>query len=95
MDNVERQVRYAGGGTAADVLALIRDGRENENLTPAQRRRKRLKRGGTRRAQTPRPQETIPATPSPGKSGRFQGVGLADPTGPQVVEVFGQRWEIP
>jgi hypothetical protein len=81
MDNVERQVRYAGGGTAADVLALIRDGRENENLTPAQRRRKRLKRGGTRRAQTPAPQ--VASAPEPAPSPR------------SVVEVFGQRWEIP
>jgi hypothetical protein len=81
MDNIARQARY-GGGTAADVLALIRDGQENEKLTPAQRKRKRLKRGGTRRAQTPAPQEA--SAPEPAQTER-----------PAVVEVFGQRWEIP
>jgi hypothetical protein len=81
VDNVERQARY-GGGTTADVLALIRVGRENEKLTPAQRRRKRLKRGGTRRAQTPAPQvASAPEAPLPAQ--------------PTAFEVFGQRWEIP
>jgi hypothetical protein len=52
MDNIKRQAGYTGG-TTADVLALIKAGRENDRLTPGQRRRKRLKRGGARRAQTP------------------------------------------
>jgi hypothetical protein len=82
MDNVERQVRYAGGGSAADVLALIRDGRENDGLTPAQRRRKQRKRGGTRRAQTPRPQEARAPEAAPELL-------------PGTVEVYGQRWELP
>lgn len=81
MDNVERQVRY-GGGTTADVLALIKAGQENASLTPGQRKRKRLKRGGTRRAQTPRPREA--SAPE-----------AATPERPAVVEVYGQRWEIP
>jgi hypothetical protein len=81
VDNVERQVRY-GGGTTADVLALIKSGAENDGLTPGQRRRKKLKRGGTRRAQTPRPQEV--SAPEAATSEQ-----------PAVVEVFGQRWEIP
>lgn len=81
MDNVERQVRY-GGGTTADVLALIKSGQENDGLTPGQRKRKRLKRGGTRRAQTPRPREA-------------SALETAPPERPAVVEVYGQRWEIP
>ena len=82
MDNLERQVKYGGGGTMADALKLIKEGREDDGLTPAQRRRKRLKRGGTRRAQTPRPHEdTLPAAVHPQR--------------PEVVEVYGQRWEIP
>jgi hypothetical protein len=82
MDNVERQAGYTGG-TTADVLKLIKAGRENDGLTPGQRKRKRLKRGGARRAQTPpRPQEA--GTPA-----------AAPPLQPAVVEVFGQRWEIP
>jgi hypothetical protein len=81
MDNVERQVRY-GGGTTADVLKLIKSGAENDGLTPGQRKRKRLKRGGTRRAQTPRPREvSAPEAEAPEQ--------------PAVVEVFGQRWELP
>jgi hypothetical protein len=81
MDNIKRQAGYTGG-TTADVLALIKAGRENDGLTPGQRRRKRLKRGGARRAQTPpRPQEAgTPAAASPER-----------PT----VEVYGQRWELP
>lgn len=81
MDNIERQARY-GGGTTADVLALIKSGQENDGLTSGQRKRKRLKRGGTRRAQTPRPQEV--GTPE-----------AATPQQPAVVEVYGQRWELP
>jgi hypothetical protein len=80
MDNIKRQAGYTGG-TTADVLALIKAGRENDGLTSGQRKRKRLKRGGTRRAQAPRPQEDrAPA---------------AAPTERLTVEVFGQRWEIP
>jgi hypothetical protein len=82
VDNVKRQAGYTGG-TTADVLALIRDGRENDGLTPGQRRRKRLKRGGTRRAQTP---------PKPREDDRAEAV---PPERPVVVEVFGQSWELP
>ena len=82
MDNVQRQARY-GGGTTADVLKLIKAGRENDGLTPGQRRRKRLKRGGTRRTQTPpKPREAAPPEDAP-------------PERPVVVEVFGQVWELP
>lgn len=81
MDNVERQARY-GGGTTADVLALIKVGQENDGLTPGQRKRKKLKRGGTRRAQTPRPKQDSPRAETP-------------PERPTVVEVYGQRWELP
>jgi hypothetical protein len=83
VDNVERQARY-GGGTTADVLKLIKDGRENDGLTPGQRRRKRLKRGGTRRAQTP-------PKPKPREAGPLEAAAAEQPV---VVEVYGQRWEI-
>lgn len=82
MDNLERQVKYVGG-TTADVLNLIKAGQENDRLTAAQRKRKKHKRGRTRRL------------------GR---VGGLHPTAvirdevfppPRVVEVYGQRWELP
>jgi hypothetical protein len=86
MDNVERQARY-GGGTTADVLKLIKAGRENDGLTPGQRKRKKLKRGGTRRAM------------NSGTGGLRADPELfildeAFPP-PRVVEVFGQVWELP
>ena len=86
MDNIKRQAGYTGG-TMADVLALIKDGQENTRLTSGQRRRKRLKRGGTRRAMNSRV----------GGLRAGQGLFVRDEVfpPPRVVEVFGQRWEIP
>jgi hypothetical protein len=91
MDNIERQVRYARQSgtevTPAEVLDRIRRGAENESLTPGQRKRKRLKRGGTRRALNGgvRGMSVNP--------GLFVRDEVFPP--PQVVEVFGQRWELP
>jgi hypothetical protein len=86
VDNIRRQAGYTGG-TAADVLALIKAGQENTRLTSAQRSRKKHKRGGTRRAQNSRI----------GGLRAGQGLFIQDEVfpPPQVVEVFGQRWEIP
>jgi len=81
-DNIERQMRY-GGATMDDVLARIKAGVEDEKLKPGQRRRKKGKRGGTRRAMTRRPVETV-ALP-----------GDEPPPARRVFEVYGQRWEVP
>ena len=83
MDNIKRQAGYTGG-TTADVLAAIKAGQENTRLTPGQRKRKRLKRGGTRRAQAWTPPPLPPPKP-----------GSQSPEQRRQVEVFGQRWEIP
>jgi hypothetical protein len=88
MDSVERRLVYARQMlgtqvTREQVLGWIRDGTEDARMTPGQRRRKQRKRGGTRRAQTPRPRE---AAPEPEAVPELL---------PGTVEVFGQRWELP
>jgi hypothetical protein len=88
VDSVERRLVYARQllgpqVTRKQVLGWIRDGREDAMLTAGQRRRKQRKRGGTRRAQTPRPREdSTPAAPPPELL-------------PTKVEVYGQTWELP
>jgi hypothetical protein len=82
MDNVKRLAAYAGV-TEADILNLIKAGQENAKLSGAQLRRKRHKRNraalGHQRARKTPP----PATAEPPQDQ------------PTVVEVYGQRWEIP